>query len=85
MLVDELGNLWIERFLAPGDTMREWDIFSASGEYITLVSVPSSFEVKQVIGEDAIGIWTGDLDVETVRVYDLAKQEGDRQARTRID
>lgn len=85
MLVDDVGNLWVERFLAPGDATREWDVFSASGEYITLVSVPSSFEVKQVIGQDVIGIWTGDLDVETVRVYDLAKQEGDRQARTRID
>ena len=74
MLVDDSGNLWVERFLAPGDTVREWDVFSRSGEYVTVVSVPRSFEVKQVHGQEAIGIWTGDLDVETVRIYDLIKR-----------
>jgi hypothetical protein len=71
MLGDAAGNLWVEHYLAPGDTARAWDVFDPEGQYVTAVTVPAEFELKQVIGEEAIGIWTDTLDVESVRIYTL--------------
>jgi hypothetical protein len=73
LLVDDEENLWIEQYVAPADTLRLWDVFATSGEYVASLAVPKAFELKTVAGSEAIGIWTGDYDVESVRVYGFKK------------
>jgi hypothetical protein len=45
-----------------------------SGRILARVQMPSKFRVQE-IGEDyVLGVWRDDLDVESVRVYGLRRQ-----------
>lgn len=74
LFVDDRGDLWVERYVGPGDAEREWDVFDGTGAFVTTVAVPAAFELVAVQDSRALGTWTDEMDVETVRVYDLTRE-----------
>jgi hypothetical protein len=73
MLHDDAGNLWVEQFAAPDDTVRVWDVFDNRGQYVVEVKVPSPFAISQVVSDQVLGIWIDTLDIQTVRAYKLQR------------
>jgi hypothetical protein len=73
MLVDVLGNRWLERYRASGETQPAWDVISADGAWLGSVPMPARFSLRQVGRDFVLGVWRDDDDVEHVHRYDLIK------------
>jgi hypothetical protein len=73
MMVDKLGQLWLQAFPKPWDELVEWWVFDPEGRPIGTVTLPTAFEAYE-IGEDyLLGKWADSLDVEHVGMYGLSK------------
>jgi len=71
LLLADTGELWARRYLVPGSEMEHWDVFGDDGRHLGRVEVPTSFRIRQITRGQAVGIATGDLDVQRAEVRDL--------------
>ncbi|MCY4510308.1 MAG: hypothetical protein OXG35_25605 [Acidobacteria bacterium] len=78
--VDAQGNIWVARFHQAGADPLPFDVFAADGSWLGAVSLPPGLVQAYIhylspyleIGDDYIlGVWTGALDVQYVRMYRL--------------
>jgi hypothetical protein len=69
MLVAEDGTVWVGRF--PSEL--PWDVYGADGALLGGVLVPADFLPMSIRDGRLAGVWTDDLSVEYVRVYDMAR------------
>ncbi len=82
LLVDRIGDLWVRRFdpraalqavSTPSPLPTEWDVFDASGRWLTTVALPGDVVIHD-IGEDyVLGVWKDEMDVQYVRMYGLER------------
>lgn len=72
MLAGPGDELWVQDYLAPTDTVITWSVFR-DGDFAGIVDVPSQLDVRQVQEDAVIGIWTDELDVQTVRIHGLER------------
>lgn len=69
MLVSRSGDLWVQGYAAPSDTIITWSVFEDGREFTQVVTVPAAFRITDVTDGMVLGVWTDPLDVESVRVY----------------
>jgi hypothetical protein len=77
ILVDALDHIWVEGYVAPGDASRSWHVFDPNGRYLGEVDVPREMRVTDVGADRVLGVWTDELDVPFVRVYELFRGTGE--------
>ena len=82
MVIDALGNLWVElepaNWQAPGEI--EYLVFDRDGLLLGSVAVPP-LEVLEIGADYVVGIYRDEMDVEYLRVHDIRKpRRGDRRA-----
>ncbi len=76
MNVDSDGHLWVA-LRSPGDSdIVEWSVFDPNGVWLGDVSTPKQLRIKEIGTDAVVGVWRDDLDVQSVRVYDLKKPRG---------
>ncbi|HEX2077028.1 MAG TPA: hypothetical protein VHG08_04940 [Longimicrobium sp.] len=73
LLVDDEGNLWVQRTSWPGAVPAEWDVFDGEGRMLGTVRTPAGFRVTHVGADFVLGVWSDEDGVEYVRMYRLAK------------
>ena len=73
LLVDAEGHVWAQHFLAPGDSVTTWSVFAPTGPFLGEVETPASLRLLDVGTSRAVGVWTDELDVQTIRVYEVVK------------
>lgn len=73
LLVDDGGNLWVQRTAWPGAVPPEWDVYDGDGKALGTVRMPAGFRATHIGGDFVLGVWTGEDGVEYVRMYGLAK------------
>jgi len=79
LVVDRLGNLWVEHYRRPGEATVRFDVFDGDGVYRGVVTIPDGVEVME-IGDDYVpGRWMDDPDLHYVRLYRLGKGGADRE------
>jgi hypothetical protein len=80
--VDATGHLWVAPYYVAGAEPAPFEIHSPDGTWLGSVSVPPGLQRAFIqyqapymeIGEDYIlGVWTDELDVQYVRMYELRK------------
>jgi hypothetical protein len=70
-LFDDRTQLWIE--LNNDDAAQaSWLRIDSSGTS-RRIGVPKQFTIRAIVGDMIYGVWTGELDVQTVRVYELVR------------
>ncbi|MDX1394680.1 MAG: hypothetical protein R3195_09815 [Gemmatimonadota bacterium] len=73
LLVDAVGNLWVEepsgRFFAP----TTWTVLDPAGQWLGSVGMPDGFTPYQIGDDFVLGRLEDELDVEYVVVYELLK------------
>ena len=77
MLVDRGGNVWVSsvdnaargRFTWGPD----WHVFDPGGVWLGTVTMPSHVQPMDIGNDWVLGIYTDELDVQHVRMYDLLK------------
>ncbi len=72
--LDQEGRLWVQEYEMPRADRSRWLVFSTEGAYLGLVWIPVEFEITDVATDRILGVWTDDLGVPTIRVYDLLGQ-----------
>lgn len=73
LLVDEVGNLWVEEPMLPGDSARTWTVFDSTGALLGPVAMPPRFSLMAA-GEDwVLGRRENELGVERVELLPLVK------------
>lgn len=73
LLLDAPGNLWVQDFVKPGDSVQTWNVFSPSGEQLATITAPVGLHVYEVGDAYVLGVTRDELDVEYVQLYDLIK------------
>jgi len=72
VVVDELGYIWAQRFRPPeGEGGAEWRVFTETGALAGTVTLHDRFRVMEISSDEIVGVQTGDLGEEEVRVYAL--------------
>ena len=70
LLVDDTDRLWARVYALPGEPDERWLVFEAGRLASSLVS-PRGFRVMDVRGNRIAGVWSDDLGVEFVQVYEF--------------
>lgn len=79
VLVDDSGNLWIERFEAirmgtaaqmPGN---QWSVLAADGRPVAVLTLPPLTRLEDVRGDEVVVVRRDSLDVQTVAVHRLKR------------
>lgn len=71
--VDTDGNLWVERYQPHGEDVANWTVFNREGSMLGTVDVPAKFDVHQIGADYVLGSWHDEMNVEHVRLFELAK------------
>lgn len=74
LVVDRMGNLWVEEYNRPGDTVPRWTVFTSEGEMLGTVSLPDGFNLQDVGDDYVLGTWEDELEIEHVLMYGLVKR-----------
>lgn len=74
VLVDKVGNIWVEQYRAPWESSPVWEIFNPDGRWLGNVRTPSRFRIHEIGSDYLLGTWRNDLDVEYLRMYGLDKR-----------
>ena len=69
----DTGELWAQRYLAPGTPLSRWDVFHPDGQYLGRVEIPASFRLHAVSDGQLLGVQKDELEVERVQVRDLIR------------
>ncbi len=67
--VEEGGGLWIQEPDDDAMPMRIWTRTDPDGTPIAAVTVPANFRPTYIDGDDVLGVWVGESDVNFVRGY----------------
>lgn len=72
VIVDDLGYIWAQRFRPPeGEGGAEWQVFTETGAMAGTVTLHDRFRVMEISSDEIVGVQTGGLGEEEVRVYAL--------------
>lgn len=71
LLIDAGDRLWLAEYRRPGDREQAWWIFTVDGRMVGQVNLPVSLTLTDAGSDWALGTWTDQDGVLTVRLYDL--------------
>ena len=69
--IDTEGYLWVESFRPSDQAPAVWNVFDPEGVWLAEIELPSGLDVLDIGGDYVLGKWTGEMDVEEVRVHRL--------------
>lgn len=74
LIVDLTGSVWVQRYQTPGSVApQEWSVFSETGDHLADVMVPGTLRVLSIGPDWLTAVFTDDLDVQHVGVFDLSR------------
>jgi len=71
-VADEDGNLWVPEYKLPAE-QPSWAVFDPEGRFLGVVETPVSGRITHIGPDFVLGVWTGEMDTEQVRMYQLVK------------
>ena len=74
LIVDAVGNLWVQEYRLPGDRTPKWSVFNGGGQLLGEVVAPDGLIVTEVGADYVLGWWTDEVDVPHILLYSLNKQ-----------
>lgn len=74
ILLDDVGNLWVQKYRAPGDSAWAWVVFDEDRQILGVVEIPPGLEIYQIGQDFVLGMWRDESDVEHIGFYDLHKK-----------
>jgi hypothetical protein len=76
LLLGAGDRLWMREYRPPGAEPgpATWTVFGTEGRRLGTVEMPSRFEPFEIGDGYALGVWTAELDVQTIRLYRLLRR-----------
>jgi hypothetical protein len=72
-LADDEGNLWVQEFQAPDDSVPTWTVFDPEGRMLGPVVLPDRFRPTHIGRDFVLGVRFDELDVERVELFTLQR------------
>lgn len=69
LLVDDLGDIWVERYRVPWETELRWTVIDSAGVWLGDVVLPDRFRPTHIGGDFMLGVWQDEDGVEFVHEY----------------
>ena len=94
-LIDDAGNIWARHFPSTGLGIQDlrpprhpappetWTVLDSAGVWLGPVHLPDGFAAHEVANDRVYGVHTSPLGAQTVRVYRLAHEDGQKAATIR--
>jgi hypothetical protein len=73
LLVDALGNLWVEEYRVASTDAPRWTVFDSAGRMLGTLAVPASLRIFEIGADELLGVARDSLDIEQVRAYRVRK------------
>jgi hypothetical protein len=74
IVADGSGDLWVEEYRVKGSgSLAGWTVFDPEGRMLGTVQVPDEFSPLEIGKDYVLGVWTDDVDVQSIRLYRLAR------------
>lgn len=73
MIVDELGNLWVENYRIFTDPTSTWTVFGRDGRWVTTVRTPEGLRLSEIGADYVLGLAPDEMGAGRVRLYRLVK------------
>lgn len=70
---DEVGNVWVREYPAPGESSSVWNVFAPDGRLLGPVSMPPGLEPTQIGADFVLGVRLDDDDIPLVVLFRLVK------------
>ena len=70
LVIDHAGRVWAARSSPQPDEPTPWDVYSPDGVLLGDIRTPTALRVTQVDARGVTGVWTDELGVQSVRVYE---------------
>jgi hypothetical protein len=77
MLVDALGNIWLQNYKIDAGGPDTWKVFNVDGAWLGEITMPVRFSVSEIGPDYVLGIWRDEYDVQHVRMHRLEKPVSD--------
>lgn len=71
--LDSTGRVWLRQMAAKGAEPERWEVFSADGDLIDILTLPDRFTMLDAGDDYLLGVWRDELDVEYVQSYQLTR------------
>ncbi len=75
LIVDDIGNVWVEAYRLPWERQPVWEVFDPDGRWLGSIETPTSFRPLQIGGDFLLGRHRDELGVERIRLYELIKPQ----------
>ena len=73
--IDLDGNLWVMDYSVLGE-LTHFQVFDPSGRWLGGLELPVGGQVTEIGSDYLLGIWTDDLEIQSIRMYGLNKPTG---------
>ncbi len=73
LLVDAVGNLWVQEYSGVMFSASTWSVFDDDGRWLGTVDMPEGFTAYQIGDDFVLGRLEDELDIEFVVVFGLEK------------
>ena len=73
MMVDALGNLWVQQYAGPRDRDPMWTVFDAEGRLVGAAQTPDRTQILEIGPDYILGRLSDELDVEYIQVWGLTR------------
>jgi hypothetical protein len=73
IIVDRDDHLWVEDYPRIDAAEASWAVFDPEGRLLGTVALPTRFRPTDIGGSYVLGVWSDELGVEHVRMYQLRR------------
>lgn len=74
LLVDPRGKVWLSEYESSFLATGLWRVVDGEGNPVAEVRVPDGFRITDLGVDHVLGVWRGDFDVESIRMYQLERR-----------
>jgi hypothetical protein len=73
VMVDALGNAWVEQYRPPWEDQARWWVFDREGRWLGEPPVPAGVRIEEIGPDYVLGVRRDDLGVERVVLFALTR------------
>ena len=76
IFVDRLGRVWVQEYEPLEPEWSDWRVYDAQGLELASIQLPGRFKLTDAGEGFVVGVYTGDLDVQSVIEFPVIESAG---------
>ena len=72
-IVDPSGNIWVDNYRLPGDSLIKRTVFDSTGRLLGSLDIPTGLRISDIGDDYILGVLRDEFEVEHVLMYEIIK------------